>query len=219
MNIEDKVIKLAIEQGYDSALYSGTWNDYDVYSPIFWDDDTAYVGLPEFILVKDSEVRWTNNEEWQKVLDEIEKSVDNRVIENIPIDLPKDLTIKTFKFERDGFFENCLTFVYKAFKNKKVLSYNEWGGYEYHMFPCEIELSDTNFDKYVLGMIKYFYKDLGNNPHVLDGEGYTFSATLSNGQKLKSKGYNYFPPTYDKLITYLEYLIKNDNKNLRGECE
>lgn len=47
---------------------------------------------------------------------------------------------------------------------------------------------------------------------VCNIELFQFKATLSNGQKLKSFGYNYFPYTYRELILYLEhYLHKFDN--------
>jgi hypothetical protein len=46
---------------YDDARYLGTWNGYEVYEPIFNDEEVHYTGFPQFILAKNNASRWTNN--------------------------------------------------------------------------------------------------------------------------------------------------------------
>jgi hypothetical protein len=86
--------------------------------------------------------------------------------------------------------------------------------------PFKRTVTDNNFDKNIIGMIKYFSKDFDVNPNVCDGEWFEFKATLSNGQKIKSKGYNYFPKTYDKFIAYLKHFYHILNaKSLNQRCQ
>ena len=205
--LKEKIIKMANSAGCDYAISTGYWNDYEVYEPIFWEMAILCVGLPEFILVKEDEIRLTNGaEEAFKIMDEMEK-YSSEELENDPIELEPNLTIKSFKFERGGFGGNYQVFEYKSTKKSKILTYNEKGEYKPSIIPAKVKIDDENFDKYALGMIKYFHEDFGTNPDVCDGEWYEFKATLSNGQKLKSQGYNYFPFTYIKFITYLEHYL------------
>lgn len=204
-----EIIRMANSAGYEYAISTGYWKEYEVYEPIFWEVGPLCVGLPEFILVKEDEIRWTNGrEEAFEVMDAIEE--DERTVENDPIELEPNLTIKSFKFERGGFGGNYQVFEYKSTKKGKILTYNEKGEYEPSVVPAKVKIDDENFDKYALGMIKYFHEDFGTNPDVCDGEWYAFKATLSNGQKLKSHGDNYFPFTYVKFITYLEHYWDNE---------
>ena len=220
--MKQKIIEFAISNGYDYALYAGDWNEYDVYEPIFWDDEIHYIGKPHSILVTNKEIRLTTDEECFEVLDAIYH--DECILENEPIKLDPNLTIKSFKFVRGGYPDVPDIYEYKSTKkNGKVLYYNnrnlkDIDSIDIH-FPTEdisitvkapfkIKIMDEHFDKYALEMIKYFHEDLGTNPNVCDGEWYEFSATLSNGQKLKSTGYNYFPFTYYKFVAYLGHYWK-----------
>ena len=54
---------------YDDAKYVGEWNGYAVYEPTFNDDETHYIGFPQFILAKNGSLRWTkDNAESRKVM-------------------------------------------------------------------------------------------------------------------------------------------------------
>ena len=206
-----EIVRMANSAGYDYAITAGYWNDYEVYEPIFWEVEPLCVGLPEFILVKEDEIHWTNDtEEAFKVMDELDEYSSNE-LENDPIELEQNLTIKSFKFERGGFGGNYQVFEYKSTKKGKILTYIEKGEYKPSVTPAKVKIDDENFDKYALGMIKYFHEDFGTNLDVCDGEWYDFKATLSNGQKLKSKGYNYFPYTYTIFIHYLEHYWDDSN--------
>ena len=200
-----EIINMANSVGYDYVISTGYWEDYEVYEPIYWVDGIFDEGLPIFILVKDTEVRLTNGtEEAFKVIDEMEE-YSSLELENDPIELEPNLTIKSFKFERGGYFGNYQVFEYKALKRGNFLSYKEEGKRKFTLLPAKVKINDEKFDEYAIGMIKYFHEDFGTNPDVIDGEWYAFKATLSNGQKLKSGGYNYFPFTYIKFIYYLEH--------------
>lgn len=41
--------------------------------------------------------------DFTNILNKFEESIDNRLIKNSPIDLPNNVTIKSFKFKRGGF--------------------------------------------------------------------------------------------------------------------
>lgn len=63
---DKKIDFWAKQHGFDGAEPTGeTWNDYDIYEPSYEpDEDGNYpcVGLPEFILVKEGEIRTTRTE-------------------------------------------------------------------------------------------------------------------------------------------------------------
>ena len=200
-----EIVRMANSAGYDYAISTGYWEDYEVYEPIYWRDGIFYEGFPIFILAKDTEIRFPNDEEeLHKIMEEMEK-YSSHELENAPIELEPNLTIKSFKFERGGYVGNYQLFEYKLSKKGKILTYTEKGKYEPAVEPAKVKIVDEKFDEYALGMIKYFHEDFGERPGVCDGEWYEFKATLSNGQKLKSSGYNYFPYTYIKFIYYLEH--------------
>ena len=221
--IKKKIIKLAIKHGYDYAILNGFWNDYEVYAPIFWAEGIFDTGLPEFILAKGNEIRWTEDDEWHQVIEEMESAEDERVLETTPIGIEHNTTIKSFKFTRGGHFTQPEEIKYKSLKNEKVLYFKNFTS-DHNLEPKsgEIKISNKKFEKYTQGIISYFYKNLGSNPNIIDGEWYEFNATLSNGQKLKSQGYNFFPETYHKFIAYLEYLIEyntEQNETLKEAYE
>jgi hypothetical protein len=218
--IKKKIIKLAIKNGSDYAILNGFWNDYEVYAPIFWADGIFDIGLPEFILAKDNEIRWTKDNEWQQLLEEMEYVEDERILEITPVKIEPNTTIKSFKFTRGGRFSQTTTVEYKSLKNEKILYFKNFTS-DHNLSPKsgKIKITDKNFEKYTQEMISYFHKNLGTNPNILDGEWYEFSATLSNGQKLKSQGYNFFPENYNKFIAYLEYLIEYNTETLKEAYE
>lgn len=205
--LKSKIIEMVNSAGYDYAVNIGFWNGYEVYEPIYWADGIYNEDLHEFILAKDEEIRWTNSsEEAFKVINEMEKYETNE-LENEPIKLEPNLTMKSFKFECGGYM-GCDIFEYKSLKKGNFLTYNEKGCGSLDIKPSKIKIEDAKFDEFALGMIKYFYKDLGTDTDICDGEWFEFRATLSNGQKLKSTGYNYFPFTYYKFVAYLGHYWK-----------
>ena len=48
---------MAQESIYDDAQYVGRWNDFEVYEPIFNDDEEHIIGLPQYILAKGDTLR------------------------------------------------------------------------------------------------------------------------------------------------------------------
>lgn len=60
--------KMAQESIYDDAQYVGRWNDFEVYEPIFNDDEEHFIGLPQYILAKGDTLRWTNDTEGLDIL-------------------------------------------------------------------------------------------------------------------------------------------------------
>lgn len=217
--IKNKIIEFANANGYDYALQIGYWNDYEVYEPIFWDDDVHIIGKPHSILFDsdNDEIRMTTDEECFLVLNEIDNY--DRILKNLPIDIESNVTVKSFKFIRGGYPIDHDIYEFKSTKKYgKTLSYNKKGienilPIEFPLddrtitinAPFKKKITDKNFDEHTLGMIKYFHEDFGLNPNVMDGEWYDFKATLSNGQKLISSGCNYFPYTYWKFVAYLEH--------------
>lgn len=55
----DSAIEMARNSVYDNARYLGKWKGFDVYEPVFEDDEDHFIGLPEFILAKNGSIRWT----------------------------------------------------------------------------------------------------------------------------------------------------------------
>ncbi len=49
--------------GYHDVKVIGKWNGYEVAEPIFSDGKIRYIGIPQFILVKGTEIRWTVDDE------------------------------------------------------------------------------------------------------------------------------------------------------------
>lgn len=56
-----KARRMARESIYGEARYVLFWNGYFVFEPVFTDLKEHCVGIPEFILIKDGEARWTND--------------------------------------------------------------------------------------------------------------------------------------------------------------
>lgn len=55
----DAAVKMAQKSIYDSARYLGKWKGFDIYEPVFEDDEVHFIGQPEFILAKSGSMRWT----------------------------------------------------------------------------------------------------------------------------------------------------------------
>ena len=133
---------------------------------------------------------------------------DTRIIENLPIKIEKNTIIQNFCFEIGGHFGGYQKYEYKIKKGEKILSYIEEGEEIFITFPLETTIKDEKFNEKTIEIIKYFHEDFGENHDIIDGEWYEFKAKLSNGQKLKSSGYNYFPHTYNQFKEYLSILFK-----------
>lgn len=206
-----KIINTAKEAGYDYVLLSGKWNEYYVYEPICWSD--VMTDKAEFILVRNDEIRWTKDaEEALKVTEEAEKYLADET--NIkPLEPEPNITIKSFKFARGGAGGNFQLFEYKSNKKGNILTHTEEGDCEPSVEPAKVKIGDEKFNEYALGMIKYFHEDAGEAPGFCGGEWYDFKATLSDGKKLKSCGYNYFPFGYNKFIAFLEHYW-DDKRNI-----
>ena len=59
----EKIIQLAKDNGDDSAEYEVKWRGYNVYAPVFLDDEPHFLGTPEIILEKDGEIRFGSPDE------------------------------------------------------------------------------------------------------------------------------------------------------------
>lgn len=57
-----KAKKMAQEEGFDDVRLAGKWKAYDVMEPVCHDDEPQYTGFPQYILVKDGKMRWTESE-------------------------------------------------------------------------------------------------------------------------------------------------------------
>ena len=66
---EKEILDYAREEGYDSITKLGEWNGYIVYDPSFAGNETVYAGYPLVILVKDKEIRLSEEEECFEILD------------------------------------------------------------------------------------------------------------------------------------------------------
>lgn len=62
---------MAQESIYDDAQYVGRWNGFEVYEPIFNDDEVRFTGLPQYILAKGGTLRWTHDTEGLDVLHDL----------------------------------------------------------------------------------------------------------------------------------------------------
>lgn len=210
-----EIIHKANSEGYDYAILRGHWEDYEVYEPIYWKEERfGKKGLPIFILAKDTEVRFTDNEEEShKIMNEMERNSFDES-ENDPIELEPNMMIKFFKFERGGFGGNYQLFEFKSNKKDKILTYIEQGEYEPSIKPSRVRIDDEKFDEYALGMIKYFPENLGEPPDFCDGEWYELKGALFSGKLLKLGGYNNdLPLNYSKFINYLKHYW-DDSKNI-----
>ena len=131
-------------------------------------------------------------------------------LENEPIELEPNLTIKYFRLQIDTSVDDGMLYEYKSNENEKTLFYHKEGVYCGDR-TLTVKIDDEKFDEQVLDMIKYFNGNFGNiDKKLLPWPGYNFIAILSNGQELKSKGCDScYPCTYHKLQTYLYQYVRD----------
>ena len=210
---EKEIIKFANKQGliHNYAEYLGKWKDYDVYSLGISKVIINYVGIPQYALVKENKIRISEPEESMEILDFFyqDENNDKRELQNLPIEIEKNTTIESFKFEFGGFVATVEEFEYKIKYGEKILTYKEKDYKGGEIYKETITINNEFFNECAIEIIKYFHEDFGENPYICDGEWYKFKAKLSNGQKLKSRGYNYFPRTYNQFKEYLGILFKS----------
>lgn len=64
--VPNKVVQYAKETGFYGASYLIDWNGYEVYEPTFSErDDIPMIGMPQFILYKSGEIRFSSFEEYK----------------------------------------------------------------------------------------------------------------------------------------------------------
>lgn len=68
-----KIIEFARSCGYDSVIKKDSWKQFKVYEPLFNDDKIHHVGLPYFILVKNSHIRLSTVDESFQYIDDTYK--------------------------------------------------------------------------------------------------------------------------------------------------
>lgn len=65
---------------YDGARLIGKWNGFEVYEPIFADNEPHYIGFPQFIIAKankkGNKMRWANAEEARAIMDKFSSNKD-----------------------------------------------------------------------------------------------------------------------------------------------
>lgn len=66
MDIMRKIKDLAESEGFDRAVSLGRWKDWDLY--VADTDEPCDVGLPQYILASDREVRWATYEESEEIM-------------------------------------------------------------------------------------------------------------------------------------------------------
>ena len=77
---QDKVKEYAVAQGYESFVYYGEWDGYQVYEPVYPSgegEDYACVGIPLVILVKEGEIRMSDIDETFRFYDMVNEDEDD----------------------------------------------------------------------------------------------------------------------------------------------
>lgn len=62
---------MAYQEGYDNVKYLNKWHEYDVFEPIYNDNEIRITGYPVFILHKDAKFRWSEYEEGVQIMDKL----------------------------------------------------------------------------------------------------------------------------------------------------
>ena len=65
----EEILEFAKRKGYANIKYLSKWRGYDAYDPIYDEDFVAYIGPPLLILVKDGEIRMSDEQEAFDYLD------------------------------------------------------------------------------------------------------------------------------------------------------
>ncbi len=69
-----KILELAQKSGFHSVKRLGIWQNYNVYEPIFTDNEIHLIGFPQYILVRGGKMRWTKDyNESMDILDYFDK--------------------------------------------------------------------------------------------------------------------------------------------------
>lgn len=123
-----------------------------------------------------------------------------------------ETNIKSFKLIRGGYGYPLQIYEYKnTKKHGEILCYTEEAyGFSPQRLPVKIEIKDSlKFRKKMFILLDEFkLNDYGVNDKICDGEWFEFKANFSDGENLKSRGYNNFPETYFALIKYLDKLLE-----------
>lgn len=64
----DNVLNLIKDSIYDDVKYVGEWQGFELYEPIFNDDEVHYIGMPSYILKKGDVVRWNTINETRQLM-------------------------------------------------------------------------------------------------------------------------------------------------------
>lgn len=71
MSNDDKIKRataLAKSSIYDGVQYVGKWRGRDVFEPTFADNKPRYIGFPQFIIVGNDDVRFTNGDDESRAI-------------------------------------------------------------------------------------------------------------------------------------------------------
>ena len=65
------VIEFAEKSGYTNGVdYVGEWKNYNVYIPNYpQSSQNTFWGLPQYILFKNNDIRWANDNEQEELMD------------------------------------------------------------------------------------------------------------------------------------------------------
>ena len=66
MDMFDKIKELAASEGFDKTVDLGTWGDWRLFLAETSED--CFVGLPQYILASDREVRWASPSETDAIM-------------------------------------------------------------------------------------------------------------------------------------------------------
>jgi hypothetical protein len=72
----EKIKKELKEAGFKDLEYLGEWEEYKVYYPVYEMDnenEVPIIGLPLYVLKNDDEVRFSNDNECFKIMNQIGK--------------------------------------------------------------------------------------------------------------------------------------------------
>jgi len=67
---KNKIINFAKSQGFGAVKKLEDWHDYEIYEPLFNDDEIHFIGLPFFIMVKDDGIRMSTLDEVEEWINE-----------------------------------------------------------------------------------------------------------------------------------------------------
>lgn len=59
--MKEKIKEMAEKYGFHDVKYIGKWKKYNVYEPIFTDEETHMIGFPQYLLERNGTVRWAES--------------------------------------------------------------------------------------------------------------------------------------------------------------